>query len=68
MTDILSLPNHSAPVAFSADGTYLAANTRAGVRIVSSSDGQIVSELPDASHRSRSAPLAASWFRTAAME
>jgi WD40 repeat protein len=40
-----SLPEHAAPIAFSPDGRYLAANSPKGVQIHSSSDGKLAAEL-----------------------
>ena len=39
--------DHSAPVAFSHDGRFLAANSREGVRIYDASDGRFVSLVPN---------------------
>jgi eukaryotic-like serine/threonine-protein kinase len=45
-TEAYSLPDNTAPVAFSADGRLLAANSINGVHIYSSSDGKLLSEIP----------------------
>lgn len=45
-TEACSLPEHTAPIAFSPDGRYLAATSLERVRIYSC-DGKLVAELPD---------------------
>lgn len=41
-----SVPEHMAPVAFSADGRRLAATSFAGVQVYNSADGRLVGEVP----------------------
>ena len=41
-----SLPEHAAPIAFSPDGRYLAANSPKGVQLYSSADGRVAAEIP----------------------
>lgn len=45
--EVFSLPDHTAPVAFSADGRFLAADSFKTVRIFSASDGKLVAEIPN---------------------
>ena len=44
-TELYSLPDLSAPVAFSRDGRLLAANSREGVCVYNSSDGKLVAKI-----------------------
>ncbi len=46
-TEIHSIPDHSAPVAFTRDGRLLAANSWEGVCVHSSSDGRLVAKIPN---------------------
>ncbi len=55
-TEAYSLPEHSAPVAFSPDGRWLAAISPGGMRVYSGSDGKLVAEIPDSMP-----PFAFSW-------
>ena len=45
--ETLSLTDYSAPIAFSGDGRLLAANSQGGIRIVDSSKGKLVAEIPN---------------------
>ena len=45
--ETLSLTNYSAPVAFSTDGRLLAANSQGGIRVVDSSTGKLIAEIPN---------------------
>jgi len=45
--EIYSVPEHTAPVAFSPDGRYLAVTSRQGVHVYDSSDGKLVAEIPN---------------------
>jgi WD40 repeat protein len=46
-TEAYSIPEHSAPVAFSPDGRRLAAKSPEGIHIFDSSNGKLVAEIPD---------------------
>jgi serine/threonine protein kinase/WD40 repeat protein len=45
--EAFTLPECSAPIAFSPDGQRLAANSATGVRIFNSSDGKLVAQIPN---------------------
>lgn len=46
-TEVYSLPESTAPLAFSPDGRQLAAASSRGVRVHRSSDGKLLAEIPD---------------------
>ena len=48
-SETLSLTNYSAPLAFSPDGRFLAAKSQGAVRILNSSTGEIIAEIPNSS-------------------
>jgi len=45
--EVYSVPEHTAPIAFSPDGRYLAVTSPNGVHVYSSSDGKLVAEIPN---------------------
>jgi WD40 repeat protein len=45
--ETFSLTNHSAPVAFSTDGRFLAASSHGGIRVVDSATGKLIAEIPN---------------------
>ncbi|HOW66476.1 MAG TPA: protein kinase [Candidatus Paceibacterota bacterium] len=47
-SEAFSVPEHMAPIAFSADGRWLAANSLGGVHVFNSSDGKLVADIPSA--------------------
>lgn len=46
-SEAFSIPDHQAPVAFSADGRFLAANSPTAVRVYDSSNGVLLTEIPN---------------------
>jgi WD40 repeat protein len=45
--EVYSVPEHTAPIAFSPDGRYLAVTSTNGVHVYTSSDGKLVAEIPN---------------------
>src|SRR6185503_288477 len=48
-SETLSLTNYSAPLAFAPDGKFVAAKSQGAVRILNSSTGEIIAEIPNSS-------------------